>query len=71
MLKAEAEEAEGSDDDDDDDEAVQAPKSDARIPATQQSIIEDLGGPSDDEDMQEEPPVGTRVEDLGDPSVSE
>lgn len=67
MQQTEAAEAEDSSDD----EAVQAPKSEMLVPATQQSIVEDLGEPSGDEDMEEEPPTASMVEDLGGPSESE
>jgi len=69
MQQAEAAEAEESSDD----EAVQAPRSSSRmqVPATQQSVVEDLGDPSDEEMVEQEPPMGSIVEDLGDPSDSE
>ncbi|KAF2825353.1 hypothetical protein CC86DRAFT_295071 [Ophiobolus disseminans] len=71
MQLAEAAEAEESSDD----EAVQAPsRSRMQVPGTQQSMVEDLGDPSDDESMEQQPPNGTMasiVEDLGDPSESE
>lgn len=34
-------------------------------------MVEDLGDPSDDESVSQQPPQGSMVEDLGDPSESE
>lgn len=77
MQQAEAAEAEESSDD----EAVQVPRASARarprvkeeerVPATQQTIVEDLGDPSDDDEDEAPPPTASMVEDLGDPSESE
>lgn len=53
MQQAEAAEAEESSDD----EEVQAPsRSRMQVPATQDSVVEDFGEPSDEE-MEDQPPV--------------
>jgi hypothetical protein len=71
MQQAEAAEAEDSSED----EEVQAPRSKPKmqVPGTQQSVVEDLGEPSEEEEGEStpQPPQGSMVEDLGDASESE
>ncbi|KAF2026582.1 hypothetical protein EK21DRAFT_115638 [Setomelanomma holmii] len=73
MQQAEAAEAEESSD-----EEVQVTRrpndgedSKLQVPGTQQSIVEDLGDPSDVESEVQQPLMSSMVEDLGDPSDSE